>query len=242
MRKKKKLYIAISIIAGSLILLGVATLVLFKTHILCIHKWQDATCDKPVNCSICERTVGNPVGHHWMDATCTTAKTCDICGMTDGEALGHIWTEATCTEAKACSVCGAIEGEALGHTWVAATYSAPKTCSVCGKTEGSALVKPSTTTTNSSSTTNTTSNNNSASTKKFCVICNNTITDSNPFYCDSHDCAHSDCFLPAKFHYGYGAYCEIHSCRYYNCTNTPVGGNSGGYCSAHQYIWENSKK
>lgn len=241
MKSKKKLYIAISIIAGSLILLGITTLILFKTHILCIHKWQDANCENPVTCSICEKTIGDPVGHHWEDATCTVAKTCDICGKTDGDALGHKWADATCTAAKTCSVCGATEGEALGHKWVAATYSVPKTCSVCGKTEGYALTRPSTTSSSNSNTNDSTANNNSASNStvttvtRRCASCNKILTNGQLAYCSSHDCGEHGCPYPAKkVGSSYGSYCEFHSCRYPGCLSKPMLGNSDGYCSKHK--------
>lgn len=95
----------------------VALLVLlFATHVICFHNWQDATCTEPQICSICGRTKGEPLGHEWQAATCTEPKTCERCGETEGEALGHEvkkWEtvkEATCTEEGSekgtCTRCG----------------------------------------------------------------------------------------------------------------------------------------
>lgn len=78
--------------------------------------------------------------HEWQDAGCETPKTCTLCQVTEGEALGHTWADATCETAKTCSTCQKTEGEALGHKWEDATTEAPKTCSVCKKTEGEKII------------------------------------------------------------------------------------------------------
>ena len=103
------------------------------------HTWVDADCDTPKTCSVCNETDGAPKGHTWVSADCDTPKTCSVCGATEGNPLGHDWTAANCTTAKTCKTCQATEGEALGHTWTDATCTAPKTCSVCKVTEGEAL-------------------------------------------------------------------------------------------------------
>lgn len=94
-----------------------AIFMLFSTHVICFHDWQEATCTTPQTCSICHRTQGDALGHDWQEATCTEAKTCARCGATDGEPLGHepgtwkVVKEATCTaegeESTKCARCGA---------------------------------------------------------------------------------------------------------------------------------------
>lgn len=130
---KKRVIMLIGIAA---IILAAATIVLFATHVLCIHKWSAATCTEPQICSICQRTKGEPTGHKWKEATCTEPATCVVCGQTTGNSLGHKWEAATCTEPKTCAVCGETTGNPLGHKWEDANCQQPKTCSVCGKTEG----------------------------------------------------------------------------------------------------------
>ena len=79
------------------------------------------------------------LGHTWEDATCDTPKTCSVCDKTEGDKLGHDWEDATCEKAKTCKRCKATDGKALGHKWEDATTEAPKTCSVCKKTSGSKI-------------------------------------------------------------------------------------------------------
>ena len=83
--------------------------------------------------------VGCVHQHQWVDADCEKPMTCSECGETQGEPLGHQWVDADCINPKTCSRCGAMEGAALGHKWVAATMDSPKTCSVCQKTEGDSI-------------------------------------------------------------------------------------------------------
>ncbi|MDD6268831.1 MAG: SH3 domain-containing protein [Oscillospiraceae bacterium] len=129
-----------TLLAGTgLVILAAIIGILFATHVLCIHKWSEATCTEPQICSICEREQGKPLGHDWNEATCTEPEICKVCGEEQGKALGHKWIDATCLEPETCSVCGETKGKALGHSWTAATCLKPKTCSICGETEGSTL-------------------------------------------------------------------------------------------------------
>ena len=77
--------------------------------------------------------------HDWQDATCNAPKTCSLCQATEGEALAHSWQDATCDAPKTCSLCQATEGEALSHDMAPANHQAPSTCTLCGHTEGEAL-------------------------------------------------------------------------------------------------------
>ena len=117
-------------IAGA-VLLVVA--VLFGTHVLCIHDWQDATCDAPRTCSICGRTEGEKLEHDWQDATCEDPETCALCGKTRGKANGHNWEEATCTSAERCTRCGKQRGGALGHDLPEFETTKEATCTEAGE-------------------------------------------------------------------------------------------------------------
>lgn len=80
--------------------------------------------------------------HQWEEATCLGPKTCSLCGKTVGEPLDHIWDEATCLHPKACSFCGTEEGAPLSHTpgeWVTVceslidrTVTHTRKCLECG--------------------------------------------------------------------------------------------------------------
>ena len=115
--RKKKMTIGAAAAAALLVIM------LFATHTICFHKWQDATCTEPETCSVCARTRGEALGHSWIDATCTKPQTCERCNETSGEALGHQVDEwkttkkATCTsegvKEGACIRCGEIQTESI---------------------------------------------------------------------------------------------------------------------------------
>lgn len=74
-----------------------------EKNITCIvgnHQWQDATCEMPRYCSICDLKKGNPIGHKWKDANCINPKTCLRCKKTDGDALGHTVNIGHCDRCK----------------------------------------------------------------------------------------------------------------------------------------------
>lgn len=125
---------------NSLILLVLVTCLLVFTGCRCEHAWEEADCDSPKTCTLCEETEGAPLGHSWQAATCTTAKTCEVCGTVNGAAIGHDWQAATCTVPETCAACGETQGEAPGHVWMDATTEAPKTCSTCQETEGERII------------------------------------------------------------------------------------------------------
>ena len=125
------------IIGGAgLLVLAAVIVILFLTHVLCIHKWSAATCTQPEICSICDRIQGTPLGHKNDPATCTEDAVCTVCGETVEKAFGHDWLDATCTEPETCSVCGEISGKALGHDWADSTCTTPITCKRCEDTRG----------------------------------------------------------------------------------------------------------
>ena len=71
-------------------------------------------------CEGCDQKETAPIqalGHDWQEATCESPKTCSVCNTTEGEALGHTWVDATCTTPKTCSVCEATEGAVLSHDY-----------------------------------------------------------------------------------------------------------------------------
>lgn len=121
----------------SMILLVVTALVL--TACGCKHQWQEATCNAPKTCTLCNETEGEPLTHIWNEASCAAPKTCILCNETEGEALAHIWNEATCAAPKTCQTCQYTEGEALPHTWENPNYQDNKICGVCGGTDGKPL-------------------------------------------------------------------------------------------------------
>ena len=103
MKSKKNLIIGIA----AIVLVAVTTVaVLFATHVICIHKWQNATCQNPSTCSTCGKTEGTALGHQWIDATCVEARHCDRCGETEGEALGHELGAFNVTRVETCSLAG----------------------------------------------------------------------------------------------------------------------------------------
>lgn len=104
---KQRLYAAVLALIFVLVLAGCG----------CDHQWQDATCDAPRTCALCEKTEGEPLGHSWQDATCSEPQTCNACGKTEGDPLGHSWLAATCDAPQTCDICGETEGDPLAHSW-----------------------------------------------------------------------------------------------------------------------------
>lgn len=97
----------------------------------CTHKFEKATCTKPMTCTLCGATEGKALGHNWKRETCTAPKTCSECGATEGDKAPHQWKDATCTAPKTCRKCGATEGSAAGHQFsegfcVVCNEAAPK--------------------------------------------------------------------------------------------------------------------
>lgn len=115
--------------------------VLALTGCQCNHEWDEANCQTPKTCRICQQTEGTVLGHDWQAATCQEPMTCAVCGLAQGEPLSHSWEDATCASPRRCSYCGLTSGEALSeHTWQDATTETPKTCAVCGITEGERII------------------------------------------------------------------------------------------------------
>ncbi len=109
---------------------------LFGTHVLCIHQWDEATCVNPVTCELCGQTKGKALGHKWKPATCTLPKRCGRCGEKKGHALGHDYRAATCTEPETCERCYEPRGVALGHDVKDWNVSKEATCTEQGTKEG----------------------------------------------------------------------------------------------------------
>lgn len=110
--------------------------ILFGTHTLCVHSWNDASCLRPRTCGICGVTEGKALGHKWMSATCEDPTTCVHCGKEKDKALGHIWSEATCAKPAICKRCGETEGTALGHDVQEWTVTKEARCTEEGQREG----------------------------------------------------------------------------------------------------------
>lgn len=102
-----------AVAALAIILLTVG--VLFASKVLCIHKWEKATCQ--------------------------TAETCVRCAKQRGETGRHDWVEADCENPEKCSICGETNGEPVGHSWKAATETSPRICSICNKSDGKPLAE-----------------------------------------------------------------------------------------------------
>ena len=112
------------------------------------HKWQAATCTKPMTCVNCGETQGTVKDHGYSvevtKPTCTTGGskvyTCMDCGYTYTTdvvpATGHNWQEATCSAPKHCTGCGKTEGKKLPHTWIFAGCDSWQQCSVCSMSGG----------------------------------------------------------------------------------------------------------
>lgn len=109
---------------------------LFGTHVLCIHQWDEATCVNPVTCELCGQTKGKALGHKWKPATCTLPKRCGRCGEKKGHALGHDYRAATCTGPETCERCYEPRGVALGHDVKDWNVSKEATCTEQGTKEG----------------------------------------------------------------------------------------------------------
>lgn len=73
---KKKVIICVSVVCIAVLVVSI----LFAAHILCIHKWSDATCTRPKTCTICNRTEGKPLGHTAGEWTVITESTCSETG------------------------------------------------------------------------------------------------------------------------------------------------------------------
>jgi len=122
-----------AVLACTVLVLACVICVLFGTKILCIHRWQDATCTSPSICSRCQKTKGEALNHLKKSATCTDPITCKRCGETFGSALQHDIREATCTSGRTCLRCHMVFGSPIEHSWTEETFTTPKTCENCGE-------------------------------------------------------------------------------------------------------------
>ena len=73
---KKKVIICASVVCIAILVVAI----LSATHVLCIHKWSDATCIQPKTCTICNRIKGKPLGHIAGEWTIITEPTCSKLG------------------------------------------------------------------------------------------------------------------------------------------------------------------
>lgn len=75
-----------------------------------------------------------PHEHEWQDADCNNPRTCSVCNMTEGEKIGHDWLRWTCTEPSKCSRCGEkLPGSnPKGHTPTNWVVDKESTCSQMG--------------------------------------------------------------------------------------------------------------
>ena len=40
----------------------------------CEHQWEEASCEKAKECSLCGETSGSPLEHSWISASCESAE------------------------------------------------------------------------------------------------------------------------------------------------------------------------
>ena len=123
------------IVLGGAIGIAAVIVILFVTHVICIHQWENATCTEPETCSICGDTRGTSLGHdlaEWVtviEPTCIATgeqhSTCLRCGQTFSEKIPMteehevaVWTldpEPTCSSIGRqhgnCVVCGVTVSE-----------------------------------------------------------------------------------------------------------------------------------
>lgn len=81
--KNKKLVCVVGIV----VIVAIIILALFKTHILCIHEWNEAACDAPKTCSICGDTEGEPLTHEVNTWEITVKPTCSAEGEQQGSCV-----------------------------------------------------------------------------------------------------------------------------------------------------------
>lgn len=72
MKDRKK--VMITVILASVVFIVTGLIIVYT----CYHRWNDATCTEPNNCSICGKTEGEPLGHKWSNATCVKPQTCKV--------------------------------------------------------------------------------------------------------------------------------------------------------------------
>jgi len=126
----------------------------------CAHSWTIIVCDKPVTCSKCGATKGDPlphvggtadcynpakcsrcgeyygdIEHRYDPATCQKPMTCYRCGATTGGLVDHLaGKEPTCNELPRCIYCNVEMGEYAPHDWTTATCTQAARCKTCGTT------------------------------------------------------------------------------------------------------------
>lgn len=82
----------------------------------CEHEWQDATCETPKTCIICNATIGEAAGHQYEFSDCESVGICKVC-KAETSPSGHTWVDADCVNPKTCYVCGLTEGEPNAHVF-----------------------------------------------------------------------------------------------------------------------------
>lgn len=129
-------------VAGAILLASCIFGVLYSTHIICFHNWQEANCIQPKKCHICKRTVGekNPDSHWWEPASCSKPKHCRNCGKKVGkkDPKAHRWVNASCVEPKHCTECGKTAGDAIPNKHrLSEQEDGSYICLNCGRSFGS---------------------------------------------------------------------------------------------------------
>lgn len=87
--KIKNMPIKTKIIASGGLLAAIVVIVaiLFATHVLCFHDWEEATCYEPKTCTICGQTEGDPLGHYVEEWTTDVEPTCSKTGSEHGNCV-----------------------------------------------------------------------------------------------------------------------------------------------------------
>lgn len=81
----------------------------------------------------------DPAIHTWQEASCLAPRQCSICDLTQGEALGHDWIPGDCNTQRLCSRCSIAHREIPDHAisqWTFnqdSVYKMEGTCETCGQ-------------------------------------------------------------------------------------------------------------
>ena len=87
-----------------------------------VNHWRKPTCDDTNNLWD-QADIADLAEHTWVEATCTEAKTCSVCQATVGQPLGHTGGTATCQRQAVCTRCDESYGDYAAHDMTAKVTS-----------------------------------------------------------------------------------------------------------------------
>ena len=97
------------------------------------HRAVAATCEQGSYCSVCKKSLSQPLGHKAVAATCEQGSYCAVCKKSLSQPQGHKAVAATCEQGSYCSVCKKSLSQPLDHKVVPANCKQGSYCSVCKK-------------------------------------------------------------------------------------------------------------